>query len=64
MVFVKTREGETIEDVLRRFKRDVLRSGIVKEVRRRQEHTPPSVLKKLKQKEAERKLRRKLNRSR
>ncbi|OIO06501.1 MAG: 30S ribosomal protein S21 [Elusimicrobia bacterium CG1_02_63_36] len=58
MVFIKIREGESIEEALRRFKRDCERNGILKEIRRREHHTSPSVLRKIKQKEAERKLRR------
>ncbi len=64
MVFVKVREGESIEEVLRRFKRDCQRNGILKELRRREHYTPPSVRKKLKAKEARRKLRRSRSRSR
>lgn len=63
MVFVKTRDGEGIEDVLRRFKRECQRNGILKDLKRREHYTPPSVKKKLKKKEALRKLRRRRNRS-
>lgn len=63
MVFVKLREGESIEEAIRRFKRDCQRNGILKEIRRREHYTPPSVRKKLKKKEAQRKLRRRRNRS-
>jgi small subunit ribosomal protein S21 len=31
---VRPREGETLEDALRRFKRKVLQEGIIQEVRR------------------------------
>lgn len=58
MVFVKIREGESVEEALRRFKRECERNGILKEIRRREHHTPPSVLRKIKQKESERKMRR------
>lgn len=63
MVFVKLREGESIEEALRRFKRDCERNGILKEVRKREHHTPPSVLRKLKIKEAKRKMSRLSRRS-
>ncbi|PAT02358.1 30S ribosomal protein S21 [Candidatus Izimaplasma bacterium ZiA1] len=44
------RENETIEDALRRFKRDVSRSGTLAEARKREYYLKPSVSKKLKQK--------------
>ena len=43
------RENETIEDALRRFKRDVSRAGILAEARKREYYLKPSVSKKLKQ---------------
>lgn len=58
MVFVKVREGETIEEALRRFKRECERNGILKEIRRREHYTSPSVKRKLKAAETLRKLRR------
>ncbi|MFK5884085.1 MAG: 30S ribosomal protein S21 [Candidatus Izemoplasma sp.] len=44
------RENESIEDALRRFKRDVSRSGTLQEARKREYYLKPSVSKKLKQK--------------
>lgn len=44
------REGEKIDDALRRFKRDVVRSGTLQEVRKREFYQKPSVTRKLKQK--------------
>lgn len=44
------RDTETIEDALRRFKRDVSRSGTLAEARKRKYYVKPSVDKKLKQK--------------
>lgn len=58
MVFVKVRDGETLEDTLRRFKRDCERNGVLKEMRRRERYTPPSVRRKLKEQELLRKIRR------
>lgn len=58
MVFVKIRDGESIEEALRRFKRECERNGILKEIRRREHYTTPSVRRKLKQQELQRKLRR------
>ena len=44
------RENETIEDALRRFKRDVSRSGTLAEARKREYYVKPSISKKIKQK--------------
>jgi small subunit ribosomal protein S21 len=49
------KENETIEDSLRRFKRDVSRSGTLAEARKREYYLKPSVSKKLKKKENNRK---------
>ncbi len=58
MVFVKLRDGESIEEALRRFKHECERSGVLKEIRRREFYVPPSVKRKLKSQEARRKMRR------
>ena len=42
------RENETIEDALRRFKRDVSRSGNLAQARKKEYYEKPSVTKKLK----------------
>ena len=49
------KENETIEDALRRFKRDVSRSGTLAEARKREYYLKPSVSKKLKQKQNKKK---------
>jgi small subunit ribosomal protein S21 len=43
------RKDESIEDALRRFKRDVSKSGTLAESRKRQYYSKPSVEKKIKQ---------------
>lgn len=43
------RDNETLEDALRRFKRDVSRSGTLAEARKREYYVKPSVSKKIKQ---------------
>ncbi len=48
MAGVRVREGEPFERALRRFRRQVERAGIIKEVRRRQHFEKPSVRKKKK----------------
>ena len=58
MVFVKIREGETIEEALRRFKRECERNGILREIKRREHYISPSMKKKLKAQDARRKQRR------
>ncbi len=42
------REKENIDDALRRFKREVSKSGTLQEVRKREYYVKPSVNKKLK----------------
>ena len=51
---VVVREKETIEDALRRFKRDVSRSGNLQEAKKRQYYLKPSDVRKQKKQEAER----------
>ena len=51
MVFVKVRDNESIEEALRRFKRECERNGILKEIKRREHYLTPSVKRKLKQQE-------------
>ncbi len=62
MVFVKLRDGESIEEALRRFKHECERNGVLKEIRRREFYVPPSVKRKLKSQEARRKMRRSFRR--
>lgn len=42
------RKNESLEDALRRFKRDVSKSGKIREVRKREYYEKPSVKRKLK----------------
>lgn len=42
------RENETIEDALKRFKRDVSRSGTLQELRKREHYLKPSDIRKMK----------------
>jgi small subunit ribosomal protein S21 len=58
MVFVKLREGEGVEEALRRFKRECERNGILKEIKRREHYVSPGIKRKLKAAEARRKMRR------
>jgi small subunit ribosomal protein S21 len=46
---VRLREGETLEDALRRFKRKVLQEGIIQEVKHRAFYLKPGQKRRLKQ---------------
>ena len=47
MIVVSVKEGENIARALKRFKRKFERTGVVKELRARQQFDKPSVLKRL-----------------
>ena len=52
MIIVPVKEGENIEKALKKFKRKFEKTGVVKELRARQQFDKPSVLKKLKMERA------------
>jgi small subunit ribosomal protein S21 len=52
---IVVREKESIEDALRRFKRDVSRSGNLQEAKKRQYYLKPSDVRKQKRQEARKK---------
>ena len=52
MIIVPVKDGENIERAWKKFKRKFERTGIVKELRARQQFTKPSVLKRLKMEKA------------
>lgn len=52
MIIVPVKEGENIEKSLKKFKRKFERTGIVKELRARQQFDKPSVLKRIKMEKA------------
>ena len=52
MIVVPVKEGENIEKALKKLKRKFEKSGVVKELRRRQQYDKPSVLKRLKMERA------------
>lgn len=60
MVNVRVREGESIEEAIRRFKRECERNGIMQEIKKREYYKPPSVVRKEKKAEAKRKMRRRV----
>ena len=52
MIIVPVKEGENIERALKKYKRKYEKTGVVKELRRRQQYNKPSVLKRLKMEHA------------
>lgn len=47
MIVVQIKDGENIERALKKFKRKFERTGVIKELRTRQQYDKPSVLKRL-----------------
>ena len=52
MIVVPVKEGENIEKALKKFKRKFEKTGVVKELRSRQQFDKPSVVKRLKKERA------------
>ena len=52
MIVVPVNEGENIEKALKKFKRKFEKTGVVKELRARQQFDKPSVLNRLKRERA------------
>ncbi len=52
MIVVPVKEGENIEKALKKFKRKFEKTGVVKELRSRQQFDKPSVIKRLKKEHA------------
>ncbi len=52
MIVVPVKEGENIEKALKKFKRKFEKTGIVKELRSRQQFDKPSVVNRLKRERA------------
>ena len=55
---VYARDGESIEELLSRFKRGMVRSGILKDLKKHRFFVGPGEVKRMKEKEAARKLKR------
>lgn len=55
MTTVTRKEGESLEETLRRFKREVAKVGTLREARKREHYEKPSDAKKIKRAEAARK---------
>ena len=52
MIIVQVKDGENIERALKKFNRKFEKTGVVKELRARQQYNKPSVLKRLKMEHA------------
>ncbi|MCH4148393.1 MAG: 30S ribosomal protein S21 [Prevotella sp.] len=52
MIIVPVKDGKNIERALKKFKRKFEKTGVVKELRARQQYDKPSVLKRLKMEHA------------
>ena len=52
MIIVPVKDGENIERALKKFKRKFEKTGVVKELRARQQYDKPSDLKRLKMEHA------------
>ena len=52
MIIVPVKEGENIERALKKFKRKFEKTGVIKELRSRQQYDKPSVRKRLKMEHA------------
>lgn len=52
MIIVQVKDGENIERALKKFKRKFEKTGVIKELRARQQYNKPSVLKRLKMEHA------------
>lgn len=52
MIIVPVKEGENIEKALKKFKRKFEKTGVVKELRARQQFDKPSVVKRLQREHA------------
>jgi len=60
MLGVKVRDGESIESVLKRFKKECEKAGVLTEIKKREYFEKPSVIKKKKNAAAKRKREKKL----
>ncbi len=59
---IKIRENESIEEALRRFKRECDRNGVMQEIKRREYYESPSAKRKRKAQEARKKIKRRFSR--
>lgn len=63
MAIIRIRDGESFEQALRRFKKQVEKSGILSEIKKREHFEKPSVRKKKKSMAARKRLLKKMRKS-
>lgn len=56
MTKIKVRHGESLDQALRRFNKEVLKSGVIQEAKEREHYVKPSEIKRNKKKELKRKI--------
>lgn len=56
---IKARPGETVDSMLRRFKREVMKSEVLKDLRKKEYFVSPSEKRRLKSAEAQKRQKRK-----
>ncbi|MBW6441509.1 30S ribosomal protein S21 [Patescibacteria group bacterium] len=56
MTKIKVRHGESLDQALRRFNKEVLKSGVIQEAKDREHYVKPSEVKRKKNKELKRKM--------
>jgi len=60
LAHVTLRQGESQEQLLKRFRKEVAKSGILSTVRRKRWHVSKSELRRIQQKKADRRIRRRM----
>jgi small subunit ribosomal protein S21 len=56
---IKARPGETLDSMLRRFKKEVMKSEVLKDLRKKEYYVSPSEKRRLKSAEAQKRARKK-----
>ncbi len=64
MVHVSLKQGESQEALLKRFRKEVTKSGVLSTVRRKRWHVSKSELRRIQEKKAERRIRRRIAKKR
>lgn len=64
MVHVSLKQGESQEALLKRFRKEVAKSGVLSTVRRKRWHVSKSELRRIQQKKADRRIRRRIAKKR
>lgn len=64
LVHVQLKQGESQEALLKRFRKEVAKSGVLSTVRRKRWHVSKSELRRIQQKKADRRIRRRIAKNR